>query len=78
MTTTRDNLRNGHFVIQINVLHGVNQLNAICHGFLERFTSEDQTHTTGTLVNYRRAHRIAEIGFAPAAPPELISPARPI
>lgn len=65
MTTTRDNLRNGHFVIQINVLHGVNQLNTICHGFLERFTSEDQTHTTGTLVNYRRAHRIAEIGFRP-------------
>ena len=37
--------------IQVNVLDGVKQFDAIFHGTLECFTSADQAHAAGTLVD---------------------------
>jgi hypothetical protein len=47
------------------------------HRPLERLAAGDQAHAAGALVDDRRAHRLGR-SFSPEAPPELISPARPM
>jgi len=54
----RGNLRNRHFAIQIDILHGINQLHAIGHRLLKGFATEDQPHPARTFVDDCRTYRI--------------------
>ena len=44
-------LCNRDFRVQVNVLDGVKQFDAIFHGTLECFTSANQAHAAGTFVD---------------------------
>lgn len=71
-------LCNSHFAIQINILHGIDQLHAVGHRFLKRFAAKDQPMPPARLLITAVRTASARSVSPPAAPPELISPARPI
>jgi hypothetical protein len=58
---TAEALRYRNFFIQIHVLHGVNQLDPVGHGTLERLAPHDHPHAAGALVDYRGLDRILQI-----------------
>ena len=41
----------GDFLAQVNVLNGVKQLDAVCHGALKCFAPGNKTSTAGTFVD---------------------------
>src|SRR5690606_40731585 len=49
---------------QIDVLDGVEQLDALLHRALECLAAADQPHAAAALVDDRRAHRLGEVALA--------------
>src|SRR5215467_4679231 len=50
-----------HFRAQIDVLNGVEQLDALIHGALEGFASGDEAGTAGALIDYGGSYRFLEV-----------------
>jgi hypothetical protein len=44
-------LRHRHALIKVHILHGVQEFDAVLHGFLEGFAAADEAHATGALVD---------------------------
>ena len=63
--------------LSVGVLHGVDQRHAVFHRFLERLAPRDQAHAPARLL-ITAVRTDSCRSFSPAAPPELISPARPM
>src|SRR5260370_27828104 len=72
-------LGDGDFGAEVDVLYGVQELDAFLHGALERFAAGDEASATGTLVDNRRSNRFLEIVGAgsAAAVGEAPAPQRP-
>src|SRR6266403_4483917 len=51
----------GDFGAEVDVLDGVEKLDAFLHRALESFTARDQAGAAGALVDHRRGHRFFEI-----------------
>src|SRR5678815_2374579 len=57
-------LSDGNFVGKVNVLDGVQQLDAFIHRTLERFAAGDEPHSAATLVDNCGSHRFGQIARA--------------
>ncbi len=64
-------------LIQIHILDGVQDLDALCHRALEGFAAGDQTLPPARLLMTAVAAASAK-SFSPEAPPLLIRPTRPM
>ena len=51
----------GDFGAEVDVLDGVEKLDAFLHRALESFTARDEAGAAGALVDHRRGHRFFEI-----------------
>src|SRR6267378_4408445 len=60
-------LRNRHLRIQIHTLDRVQQRDAFAEGPLEGFSSADQSHAAGALVDDRRRDRFLHVVLAGCA-----------
>ncbi len=65
-------------LVEVDVLDGVEQLDALGHRALERLAAGDQAHAAGALVDDGGRARPRRGRSRPTAPPELIRPARPM
>ena len=54
-------LGDGHPVIQVHILNRVEKLDTLGHRALEGLATENEAHTTGTLINDGRFHRVGEV-----------------
>lgn len=56
--------RHRHALIQIHILHGVEELDAFFHGFLEGFAAGDEADAAGSFVDDGGADGVLEVGGA--------------
>ena len=53
-----------HFAVQINILNCIDQLHAVSHRFLKRFTAKYQPHTACAFADNRRAYRVRQVSIS--------------
>ena len=56
-------LCDGHFIVEVNVLNGVQQGDAVLHRTLEGLAAADEPHAPGALVDHGRRDGLLQIGL---------------